>query len=264
MARIRTIKPEFFKSETIAGLPLAARLTFIGMWTEADDDGRLAADPVLLKAALWPRDDRTVKDIEADLSALLDAGLVRRMEARERRSGKIKTVIEVVSWREHQTINKRTRGLYDDVMTLPGLFPEESGSSPGVLREDSGSGIGTEQGTGNREEGTGTSPAKAGMNYGRIFAESFTATHGEMPTQQAIKRIARDAAAMVHKEGRDPEQVRAAVVEAAEMGHANASAGFLGVVSRETRGASLVARRNVPSRTDAFRELAAKYEEAGQ
>jgi hypothetical protein len=40
MPRIRSIKPDFFKSEDVAALPLRARLLWIGLWTQCDDHGR--------------------------------------------------------------------------------------------------------------------------------------------------------------------------------------------------------------------------------
>ena len=53
MARIRTIKPEFFRHEALfeaehrAGLPL--RLAFAGLWTAADREGRFKWRPRQLK-----------------------------------------------------------------------------------------------------------------------------------------------------------------------------------------------------------------------
>ena len=41
MGRIRTIKPEFPQSESMGRVSRDARLTFILLWTMADDAGRL-------------------------------------------------------------------------------------------------------------------------------------------------------------------------------------------------------------------------------
>ena len=57
MARIRSIKPEFFTSEVIASLPLSARLTFIGLWTYVDDNGVGLDNERLILAAVWPLED---------------------------------------------------------------------------------------------------------------------------------------------------------------------------------------------------------------
>jgi hypothetical protein len=103
MARIRTIKPEFFTSLTIASLPIEARLTFIGLWTHADDEGRCVDDTRLIRAALWPLDDRSFGDVEKDLSRarrrLTDSPIPGRREA----------LFGGLRVAEHQRINRATK-----------------------------------------------------------------------------------------------------------------------------------------------------------
>ena len=101
MARIRTIKPSFFTDHVMAELPLSARLTYIGLWTHADDSGRAVDDPRLIKAALWPLDDKhTVKRVDTDLESLARAGRIVRYESDGRR------YLAVVQWEKHQHINR--------------------------------------------------------------------------------------------------------------------------------------------------------------
>lgn len=57
MARIRTIKPEFFTSEEIVDMPLHVRLLYIALWCEADRDGRLVWKPRTIKMRYFPADD---------------------------------------------------------------------------------------------------------------------------------------------------------------------------------------------------------------
>lgn len=102
MPRIRTIKPEFFTSLTIADLSLPARLTFIGLWTHVDDAGRCVDDARLIKAALWPLDDRTAADVESDLRELTESSLITRYTLNRKR------YIAVSGWDEHQRINRPT------------------------------------------------------------------------------------------------------------------------------------------------------------
>lgn len=70
MARIRTIKPEFFRHaglfdlEQETGLPL--RVAFAGLWTAADREGRFAWKPRELKLDCLPFD-------LVDFSRVLDA-----------------------------------------------------------------------------------------------------------------------------------------------------------------------------------------------
>jgi hypothetical protein len=127
MARIRTIKPDFFTSLTIADLTPEQRLTFIGLWTHADDAGRCVDDPRLIKAALWPLDDRTAADIEIDLKALSESSLITRYTLNRKR------YLAVTNWDEHQRINRPTDS------KLPA--PEEGDPTPPdpMTRHDSDS-----------------------------------------------------------------------------------------------------------------------------
>jgi hypothetical protein len=132
MARIRTIKPSFFKSLTVTALPKATRLTWLGLWTYADDAGRGVDDARLIKAELWPLDDDyTAKKVEKDMQLLEANGSIRRYLVEGRR------YFAVVEWR-HQRIDKPTPSV------LPGPpsndaapLPPKSGNPPGILREAS-------------------------------------------------------------------------------------------------------------------------------
>ena len=66
MARIRTIKPEFFTSEDIVELPPLARLLYIALWCEADRDGRMVWKPNTFKLRYLPGD-------KCDICELCDA-----------------------------------------------------------------------------------------------------------------------------------------------------------------------------------------------
>jgi len=72
MARIRTIKPEFFTSEDIVELSAFARLLYIAIWCESDREGRLHWKPKTFKIRYFPSDD-------VDISALCGEILDRKM-----------------------------------------------------------------------------------------------------------------------------------------------------------------------------------------
>jgi hypothetical protein len=164
VARIRTIKPDFFTSLTIADLPIEARLTFIGLWTHVDDEGRCVDDTRLVRSAIWPLDDRGLADIDKDLDCLGDKGLIRRYSIGGRR------YLAVTGWSEHQRISKPTRSKLpappagtqlgnDHSESPPGALPEPSATTPQPLRADSaGERKGKEQG----KEGNGEPLAGAG------------------------------------------------------------------------------------------------------
>ncbi len=93
MARIRSIKPGFFRNEDLGELSPWHRLAFAGLWCEADKAGRLEDRPKRLKANIFPYDD---VDLEAILRDLVAAGFVRRYVV----DGQ--ACLQVVHWTEHQ------------------------------------------------------------------------------------------------------------------------------------------------------------------
>lgn len=102
MARIRTIKPEFFRHEGLydaereTGLPL--RVAFAGLWTSADREGRFKWKPRELKLDCLPHD-------EIDFSRVLDALTTRGFIQKYTVDGCDYGCIP--SWHEHQVINNR-------------------------------------------------------------------------------------------------------------------------------------------------------------
>jgi hypothetical protein len=100
MPRIRTIKPDFFKSEDVSALPMRARLTWIGLWTQCDDHGRTKDNVKLIKGDLWALEDVSLRDIEEDLTVLEAHGRIVRYSA-----GGVR-YLAVVNWHQHQAINR--------------------------------------------------------------------------------------------------------------------------------------------------------------
>lgn len=173
MARIRSIKPEFWTSETIAGLSIGTRLTFIGLWSYVDDNGVGIANERLIASSLYPMDDprealARVREALAELSA---AGRVALYEAAGKR------YVYITTWDEHQRVDKPRKPRYprpsecdpqpvpppltsadtdrrDNVTTMP-RSPRENLAKP---REAPGK---TSLGAGSREQGTGGSRASA-------------------------------------------------------------------------------------------------------
>jgi len=73
MARIRTIKPDFFTSEDIVEISPLARLLYIAIWCEADREGRLEWKPKTFKLRYLPADN---VDIMALCEEIIQRGLV--------------------------------------------------------------------------------------------------------------------------------------------------------------------------------------------
>lgn len=103
MPRIRSIKPDFFKSEDVSTLPMRARLTWIGLWTQCDDHGRYKDSVRLIKGDLWSLDDVSLRDIEDDLAALEAEQRIARYEVDGKR------YLAIVNWHAHQAINRPSK-----------------------------------------------------------------------------------------------------------------------------------------------------------
>jgi hypothetical protein len=69
MARIRTIKPEFFTSSDIVGLSAFARLLYVALWCEADREGRLKWRPDTYKLRYFPADGVDINALANELTA---------------------------------------------------------------------------------------------------------------------------------------------------------------------------------------------------
>lgn len=98
MARIRTIKPEFFTSADIVELTPLARLFYVSLWCEADREGRLEWKPKTLKLRYLPGDECDVEQLAGELTG---AGLVVLYEVHD------KQYAEIPSFTKHQVINNR-------------------------------------------------------------------------------------------------------------------------------------------------------------
>jgi hypothetical protein len=107
MARIRTIKPDFFTSEDIVALSPYARLLYIGLWCEADREGRMAWRPNTFKLRYFPGDK---VDINALCRELTTRGLVALYG---------EGLAYIPTFLDHQHINPR-----EAASTLP--VPDES------------------------------------------------------------------------------------------------------------------------------------------
>ena len=80
MARIRSIKPEFWTSEQIAECSPNARLLFIGMWSFCDDYGVHPASLARLKMEVFPADAISTDDVRRMVAELTSNGLLAEYE----------------------------------------------------------------------------------------------------------------------------------------------------------------------------------------
>lgn len=82
MARIRSLKPEFWADEDLADLPRDARLLYMGLWNLSDEHSRLRGDARYVKGQLFPYDaDLDAESIDKLIQLLIEAGKVRRYDS---------------------------------------------------------------------------------------------------------------------------------------------------------------------------------------
>lgn len=100
MARIRTVKPEFFTSESVLSVSPLARLFFIGLWCEADRDGRLKWKPKTLKFRYLPGDPVNIEKLctELEQAEMIVTYTIDNND-----------YCEIPSFKSHQVINNREK-----------------------------------------------------------------------------------------------------------------------------------------------------------
>lgn len=81
MARARTLKPQFFRSEQVNALDPWGRLLFEGLWTLADRRGILEDRPKQIKYEIFPADE---VDVDRLLNEIQTQALIQRYSAEGR------------------------------------------------------------------------------------------------------------------------------------------------------------------------------------
>jgi hypothetical protein len=162
MARIRSIKPEFPQSESMGNVSRDARLTFIQLWTLADDEGRLRGNSRMLASLLFPYDDgedghvsTTSKDVEAWLVELERESCIVRYQI----DGA--AYVQICNWLIHQKIDKPSKS------KIP-AFDEPSREVANPREVSSEEGKGKDQGVEGKGEENPPLPASPPTRIGEI------------------------------------------------------------------------------------------------
>jgi hypothetical protein len=87
MAKIRSVHPGLFTDEAFVTVSAEAEIFYIGLWTEADDQGVFEWKPVTLKMRLRAASSADTVELLKELS---DKDMVRRFEVRGRVFGAIR------------------------------------------------------------------------------------------------------------------------------------------------------------------------------
>lgn len=102
MARIRTTKPSFWGSGTVAQLSRDARLLTLGLISFADDDGRFLGSTAAVNGFVFPNDDLAPRVVRRWLDEISGIGLIHEYACNGVSYGCFP------SWHEHQVINRYT------------------------------------------------------------------------------------------------------------------------------------------------------------
>ncbi len=147
MARIRTVKPEFWGHPILARLSDCTRLMALALLNMADDEGYFLADPALVRNFARPFDE----DSRNTTVAIRELSNVGWIEVRSHPSHGL--IAWVVNFAKHQVVNHPSPSKLKTYFSgsVPVMLPEGSGNVTTGNREQ-GTGI-REQGSGSRDQG---------------------------------------------------------------------------------------------------------------
>jgi hypothetical protein len=168
--RIRSIKPEFWRSDDVDRLDWHTRLLFIGLWSYVDDNGvgrdresDIAADLFSADLSRDPRD--TLARVADGLQRLAEGGQISRYEVDGRQ------YLHVAAWDRHQKIDRPAKPRYP-LPTSKDATPRDTLATPSRdLRDSLDAGAGEQGNRGTGEQGkTTTAPRERGRRIPDDFA----------------------------------------------------------------------------------------------
>lgn len=184
MARIRSLKPDYFLDEGLSEVSLEAHFLLSGLWTVADRAGRLEDRPRRIKVQVFPYRD---VDVDRALGELAAAGYVVRYEAAGKR------LLQVADWERDQRPHfKEAESLfpapaydYTEHQPGPGIIADEPGKhskmSPGGIPEASQT---SRVGSGNRDLGIGIRDPEALAGVAVAPPPDAQVSHSDAPLDE--------------------------------------------------------------------------------
>ncbi|CAL62423.1 Hypothetical protein HEAR2292 [Herminiimonas arsenicoxydans] len=138
MARIRTIKPDFWTDEKLTECSMSARLFFIGMWNFADDNGNLTRSAKKMKMQIFPAESCDCEELIQELMAI--GVLVEYSVDGDK-------YMHIKGFTKHQVINRPSNSSIPKPLAI-----DDSLKTHGALTKG-------REGKGKEEEGKGIPPA---------------------------------------------------------------------------------------------------------
>lgn len=176
MARIRTIKPDFWSDGTVSECSVNARLLFIGTWNFADDYGNLDRSAKQLKARVFPADNINCSPL---IYELLVHGLLSEYSV----NGKI--YLHIHGFKKHQRVNRpgpKQFPDYDDSLRVHVTINECSTFDHGALHAE---------GKGREGNGVNLTPLLKTPNSNPAFDAFWKAYPRKNSKHQALKAFAK-------------------------------------------------------------------------
>jgi hypothetical protein len=174
MAKIRSIKPEFWASEQIMACNRDARLLFIGLWNFCDDAGIHPASHKTLKAKVFPSDDLSEETIKSLVDSLIQNNLIESYCVDN------KSYWRVITWKKHQRVNRpHYKYPVKHGCDIVETFSEHCSSTASTLLEHCSDTDQTELERGSNNPGIGI-----GIGTGNIYGSQSASTQ-----EQVIQEI---------------------------------------------------------------------------
>jgi hypothetical protein len=219
--RIRSTKPEFWRSRRVAGVSWDARLVLKGLESYVDDNGVGKDDLALIVGDIFQRDlvanpRDTLARVSEAISELHEAGLLHRYEDEGT------DLLYIAFWESIQRIDKPGKGRFrrpDGTLAYGESQIRESVASP---RVSVAPGTGEQGNRGTGEQGT-LAPAPPSQRVALVVASESEPTSqtlvaewidhcAEKPPSRVIGHIAKETKAMLD-DGIAYERVRAGLAE---------------------------------------------------
>ncbi|MFC9761680.1 hypothetical protein [Rhodococcus jostii] len=222
LARIRSIKPEFWSSPGIEQADPWSRLLYVALWNWADDSGVGTANPRELLGFAFPLDEKLTL---VDLRRMLVE--IRRVFGVDFYTVAGRAYYQIPSWDKHQKFDRRSKGKYptsDQAETWLYLGEGESDMeirvNPTSPRRDSVAGTGEQgnRGTGEKES---VSPSVKAPPQSKTRAPEHVATDNAYArTGKAFNFVAARGIAKwaLREKGLSVQEVEDAFVAIHEMG----------------------------------------------
>lgn len=124
MARIRTIKPEFWRDEALSSISAEAALLAIGLLNHCDDEGYFQANPRLIEADVFPLRE-TFSSTTVLIQELSDIGYIELFCGLDGKQYGL-----IINFSKHQVINKKTNSKIKGLHKLPDDYRSDAVGLP--------------------------------------------------------------------------------------------------------------------------------------